>query len=471
MPKQRSINPATGDVVFEIEDHTDAAVEERLAAASHAAKAWRERPVAERVTVLQRAAELLEQDRGMFGRMMTQEMGKTLTSALAEVDKCASGCRYYAAHAAQFLAPDVVVNTGGERGEARFEPLGTVLAVMPWNFPFWQVIRFAAPALAAGNTGLLKHASNVPRCAIALEELFVRSGAPRGVFQTLLVGSSRVAAIIGDARVHAVTLTGSEPAGRSVASTAGQHLKKTVLELGGSDPFVVCASADVERAAEVGVTARCINNGQSCIAAKRFIVVDAVADAFLERFDARMRALRVGDPMDPATDVGPLATRAIRDELHEQVTASVAAGARISLGGAPMDGPGNYYPPTILSSIPPSAPAWSEELFGPVALVFRVPDLDAALALANGTRFGLGASVWTRDPLEAERAARVLDAGSVFVNGMVASDPRFAFGGIKASGYGRELGAWGLREFVNIKTLRVFGAWPQTDGVHRTPPG
>ena len=450
-----SVNPATGEMVAEFGEHSPEEVERRLELARAASAGWRATPVEQRAAIVAAAGELLEAEQERFGRLMTLEMGKTLTSAIAESQKCASGCRYYAEHGPSFIAPEVIAQSG-ERGEARFEPLGAVLAVMPWNFPFWQVVRFAAPALVAGNVGLLKHASNVPQCALALEDLFRRAGAPEGVFQTLLIGSGRVDAVIADPRVHAVTLTGSEAAGRSVAACAGRHLKKTVLELGGSDPFVVCATADVARAAEVAVTARTINNGQSCIAAKRFIVVDDVYDDFAARFVERMRALRVGDPMEKSTDVGPLATRAIRDELHEQVRASVAAGARVLVGGDVVAGAGNYYAPTVLGDIPRDAPAWSQELFGPVASLFRVPDVASAVAQANDTSFGLGASVWTGDAAEGERLAQEIDAGSVFINGMVASDPRFPFGGVKASGYGRELGPWGLREFVNIKTVRRF---------------
>jgi succinate-semialdehyde dehydrogenase / glutarate-semialdehyde dehydrogenase len=450
-----SVNPATGEMVAEFGEHSLEEVERRLELARAASAGWRATPVEQRAAIVAAAGELLEAEQERFGRLMTLEMGKTLTSAIAESQKCASGCRYYAEHGPSFIAPEVIARSG-ERGEARFEPLGAVLAVMPWNFPFWQVVRFAAPALVAGNVGLLKHASNVPQCALALEDLFRRAGAPEGVFQTLLIGSGRVDAVIADPRVHAVTLTGSEAAGRSVAACAGRHLKKTVLELGGSDPFVVCATADVARAAEVAVTARTINNGQSCIAAKRFIVVDDVYDDFAARFVERMRALRVGDPMEKSTDVGPLATRAIRDELHEQVRASVAAGARVLVGGDVVAGAGNYYAPTVLGDIPRDAPAWSQELFGPVASLFRVPDVASAVAQANDTSFGLGASVWTGDAAEGERLAQEIDAGSVFINGMVASDPRFPFGGVKASGYGRELGPWGLREFVNIKTVRRF---------------
>ncbi len=454
MPRQHSINPATGEQILEVEEHSDRDVEQRLARAAAASIAWRATSREERAAVLRSTADILDREKESLGRLMTQEMGKTLASAIAEAGKCAVTCRYYADHIAAFTAIEPVLTGDGELGVVRYDPLGAVLAIMPWNFPFWQVIRFAAPALAAGNVVLLKHASNVPRCAIALEDLFQRAGAPAGVFQVLLIGSSRVDGVIADPRVHAVTLTGSEAAGRAVAAAAGRHLKKAVLELGGSDPFIVCASANLETAADVAVTARCVNNGQSCIAAKRFIVIDAVADAFTEQFVERMRAARVGDPLDERTDVGPLAMSGIRDELHRQVQESIAAGARLLTGGEPLGGPGYFYQPTVLTDIPAHAPAYSEELFGPVASLFRVPDLEAAIALANDTRFGLAASVWTSDPDEADRCAAALECGSVFVNAMVASDPRFPLGGVKASGYGRELGLWGLREFVNTKTVR-----------------
>ena len=335
-----------------------------------------------------------------------------------------------------------------------FQPLGVILAIMPWNFPFWQVVRFAAPALCAGNVGVLKHASNVPQCALVLEELFKKAGAPDGVFQTLLMGSERVERIIVDPRVAAVTLTGSEPAGRQVASTAGGNIKKTVLELGGSDAFVVMPSADIPSAADTAVKSRTINNGQSCIAAKRFIVHERVADEFTARFVDKMRSLVVGDPMLPTTDIGPLATRQIVDDLEQQVNETVRRGARVLTGGKRIAGVGNYFEPTVLTDIAPDSPAYGEELFGPVASLFRVRDLDDAIRIANDTRFGLASAAWTRDPAEIDRFIRDLDAGTVFVNGMVASDPRFPFGGVKNSGYGRELGPWGLREFVNIKTVR-----------------
>jgi succinate-semialdehyde dehydrogenase/glutarate-semialdehyde dehydrogenase len=410
--------------------------------------------VAERSRLLARLSDQLEREQEALGRVMTLEMGKTLRSAVEEAAKCALACRYYADHAERFLAPETVEREGPRFGEVRFLPLGAVLAIMPWNFPFWQVVRFAAPALAAGNVALLKHASNVPQCALAIEEVVRRAGFPDGVFQTLLVGSDRVASLIADPRIRAVTLTGSESAGRAVGAAAGKHLKKSVLELGGSDPFVVTASADVARAADVAVLARIVNNGQSCIAAKRFIVVDRVADAFERRFVDRMAALRVGDPLRPDTDVGPLATEQIAIDLEAQVKETVSRGAELRLGGSRLDGPGNYFAPTVLTDIPRGAPAAEQELFGPVASIFRVRDGDEAIVQANDSTFGLGASVWTSDPAEADRFANQIESGLVFINGMVASDPRFPFGGVKHSGYGRELGPWGLREFVNIKTVR-----------------
>jgi succinate-semialdehyde dehydrogenase/glutarate-semialdehyde dehydrogenase len=406
---------------------------------------------------VRRAGELLRERKHEYGRMMTLEMGKTLKAAVEEAAKCATACGYYADHAEQFLA-DEQVDAANERGFVAFEPLGVVLAVMPWNFPFWQVIRFAAPALCAGNVGLLKHASNVPRCALALEQLFVEAGAPGGVFQSLLIGSDPVARLVADDRVAAATLTGSEAAGSSVASAAGKAIKKTVLELGGSDPFIVMPSADLESAVTTAVNARTINNGQSCIAAKRFIVHASIFDAFVSRFVECMRALVVGDPMDERTAIGPLATKQIRDDLHDQVERSRAAGGRVLLGGKPCGGRGWFYEPTVLTGVAADSPAWQEETFGPLAAIMPARDVDEAIALANGSRFGLGSAAWTREPGEIERFARGLAAGSVFINGMVASDPRFPFGGVKKSGYGRELSAYGLREFVNIKTVRIMGA-------------
>ncbi|UFP95284.1 NAD-dependent succinate-semialdehyde dehydrogenase [Gloeobacter morelensis] len=447
-----SVNPATGQTLKTFASLGDAEIEQKLALAIRAFACHRRTPLAERARHLQAAADMLTAGRERYARLMSAEMGKTLASALGEVDKCALVCRFYAEHGAGFLA-DVPVVTDATRSFVRYQPLGPVLAVMPWNFPFWQVFRFAAPALMAGNVGLLKHASNVPQCALAIEAIFLEAGFAPGCFQTLLVGAERTADLIADGRVVAVTLTGSEPAGRSVASQAGNHLKKCVLELGGSDPFIVLESADISKAAQTAVTARLINNGQSCIAAKRFIVAEAVADTFEQLLVERFTALKVGDPSDPATDVGPLATPAILKTLDAQVRDSVARGARVLIGGKALPGPGNFYTPTILADIPPDSPAYGEELFGPVAALFRVPDLDAAIRLANDTAFGLGASAWSTDAAEIERLAEEIEAGSIFINGMVKSDPRLPFGGIKLSGYGRELSREGMLEFVNIKTV------------------
>ena len=449
-----SISPTTGKTLRTFSELTDDALERKVAAASEAFQRWRRTLLAERRAVLHRAARLLDDERAELGRIMTMEMGKTHRSAQEEAAKCASGCRYYADGAEAILAPEIVREDGREIGRVLCQPLGIVLAVMPWNFPFWQVVRFLAPALAAGNVGLLKHASNVPQCALALEDLFRRAGCPEGVFQALLIGSGQVGALVADPRIAAVTLTGSEGAGMEVAATAGRSLKKSVMELGGSDPFIVMPSADVTQAAKVAVTARTINNGQSCIAAKRFIVAESIADDFERRFVDGMRALRVGDPMDPATDVGPLATPGIVSDLEKQVAESVRLGARVLVGGRRLPPPGNFYEPTVLANVPRAAPAYREELFGPVATVYRVSDASEAIRLANDTTFGLGASVWTRDDAEAERFAAEIESGQVFVNSMVASDPRFPFGGVKRSGFGRELSSHGLREFVNIKTVR-----------------
>jgi succinate-semialdehyde dehydrogenase/glutarate-semialdehyde dehydrogenase len=451
-----TINPATGETLETFNALTESEIDERLDAAHRAAMSWRLAPLDERVAVLRRAAELLEQRKLEYGKLMTLEMGKTLKSAVEEAAKCALGCRYYADNAARILAPQPVA-AKNERGYVAFQPIGVVLAIMPWNFPFWQVIRFAAPAIAAGNVGLLKHASNVPQCALALEQLFAEAGAPGGVFQTLLIGSDPVAKIVADDRVAAATLTGSEGAGSSVAAAAGKAIKKTVLELGGSDPFIVMPSADLDAAVQTAVTARTINNGQSCIAAKRFIVADAFADRFTEQFVERMKALVVGDPMDEKTNIGPLATQKIRDDLHDQVQRSVAAGATLLLGGKPRSGRGWYYETTVLGDVTPRHAAFNEETFGPLATITRARDAEHAIELANASRFGLGSAAWTRDESEIERFARDLAAGSVFINGMVASDPRFPFGGVKKSGYGRELSDFGLREFVNIKTVRISG--------------
>ena len=444
-----TINPATGETVRSFDALSENDVAARLERAARAFQQWRVTPVGERAAIVARAGEILEQDKDRYGRLMTLEMGKPLKAAVEEAAKCALACRYYAEHARAFVAPKHI-----DGDEVHYQPLGAVLAVMPWNFPFWQVIRFAAPALCAGNVGILKHASNVPQCALAIEELFTKAGAPPGVFQTLLIGSDRVEAIIADERIAAVTLTGSEPAGRHVAGTAGTNLKKTVLELGGSDAFIVMESADIAKAANVAVKARTINNGQSCIAAKRFIVHERVATAFTDRFVEGMRSLHIGDPMLPDTDIGPLATRQIADDLEKQVAESVRLGARVLTGGKRVSGAGNYFEPTVLADVPANSPAYRDELFGPVAALFRARDLDDAIRIANDTSFGLGAAAWTRDQAETDRFIRDLEAGTVFINGMVASDPRFPFGGVKHSGYGRELGPWGLQEFVNIKTVR-----------------
>ena len=448
-----TVNPATGETLRTFPELTATEIEDKLAAADRAAQSWRAAPLAERVSVVRRAGELLDERKLDYGHLMTLEMGKPIKAAIEEAVKCAAGCRFYADNAPRFLA-DEPVNADGEDSYVAFEPLGVVLAVMPWNFPFWQVIRFAAPAIAAGNVGLLKHASNVPQCALALEQLFIEAGAPGGVFQTLLIGSAAVKAIVADDRVAAATLTGSEGAGTSVAQEAGRQVKKTVLELGGSDAFIVMPSANLDAAVATAVTARTINNGQSCIAAKRFIVAEPIADEFTKRFVERMRALVVGDPMDQRTNVGPLATAQICDDLDDQVKRSVAGGARVLLGGKRRDGAGYYYEPTILADVGPDSPAFREETFGPLAAIIRARDVGDAIAIANDSRFGLGAAAWTNEEEEIERFSRELAAGSVFINSMVASDPRFPFGGIKKSGYGRELSAFGIREFVNIKTVR-----------------
>lgn len=409
---------------------------------------------------MRRAAEILDAACRDLGRLMTLEMGKPIGAAVAEAEKCATACRYYAEHAERFLA-DESVNMEGGKGWVAFQPVGVVLAIMPWNFPFWQVFRFAAPALMAGNVGVLKHASNVPQCALAIEDVFRRAGFVEGSFQTLLIGTGPIEGIIADRRIAAVTLTGSEGAGRSVASAAGKNLKKCVVELGGSDPFVVMPSANLDQAVATAVTARMINNGQSCIAAKRFIVHNQIYDAFLEKFVRAVAAVRVGDPMDEKTQLGPLATAQIRDDLDKQVTESVAAGARILTGGKKLDRKGFFYAPTVIADIPEDAPAADEELFGPVASVFRAKDLDEAIRIANGTTFGLGASAWTNDQSERDRFVRDIESGLLFINGMVASDPRLPFGGVKNSGFGRELGEFGIREFVNIKSIRIVEAQNQ----------
>jgi succinate-semialdehyde dehydrogenase / glutarate-semialdehyde dehydrogenase len=449
-----TINPATGEVIRTFPSLSESEIEKKVQLAVNVFNAERKTPFALRAKRMLKAAEILERDKDKFAHLMTLEMGKTYKSAVAEALKCTTGCRYYAENAEKFLA-DEVVETGAKKSFIRYLPIGPILAVMPWNFPFWQVFRFAAPALMAGNVGLLKHASNVPQCALAIESIFLEAGFPEGSFQALLIGSGQVDAILNDPRVVAATLTGSEQAGIQVGVGAARRIKKVVLELGGSDPFIVMPSADLNLAVETAVTARVQNNGQSCIAAKRFIVAEPIADEFERKFAARMEALRVGDPFEEKTDVGPLATPdAVRD-LDADVQKTVKAGARLVTGGHPLEGKGNFYAPTVLTNVPTNSPAYGEELFGPVASVFHVKDQDEAIRLANDVRFGLGASAWTNDDKERERFINELDAGMVFINKMVASDARIPFGGIKASGHGRELGEVGIREFVNAKTVWI----------------
>jgi succinate-semialdehyde dehydrogenase/glutarate-semialdehyde dehydrogenase len=449
----RSVNPTDGSLLREHAEASPAEVASALAAAARAFEGWRRTSFAERTAALRKAAALLRERREELGRLMALEMGKPVAQGRAEAEKCAWVCEHYAEHAEGLLAPEVV-KTDAARSYVAFEPLGPVLAVMPWNFPFWQVFRFAAPALMAGNVGLLKHASNVSGCALAIEEILHAAGVPRDVFRTLLVGSARVAALVEAPEVVAVTLTGSTPAGRAVATKAGACLKKTVLELGGSDPYVILEDADLEKAAETCAAARLVNGGQSCIAAKRFVVVEPVLHRFEELLVERMRARRMGDPLEEGVNVGPQARSDLRDELHRQVEASVARGARAVLGCAVPGGPGAFYPPSVLTGVTPGMPAFDEELFGPVAAIVAAKDEADAIRLANHTAFGLGAAVFTRDLERGERIARhELAAGSCFVNAFVKSDPRLPFGGIRESGYGRELGAFGIREFVNVKTV------------------
>jgi succinate-semialdehyde dehydrogenase/glutarate-semialdehyde dehydrogenase len=449
------VNPATGETVETYETDSSAEVEAKLDRATDAFETWRDRPLREREELLARAGEVLRENKHEYAETMTEEMGKPISQSIGEVEKCAWVCDHYAEHASAYLEPDGHPSPPGTRVKTVYDPLGPVLAVMPWNFPLWQVFRFAAPYLVAGNVGLLKHASNVPGSALAIEEVFREAGFPEGVFQTLLIPSSAVEDVLVDHRVRAATLTGSGPAGRAVASTAGDNLKKTVLELGGSDPFVVLDDADIEAAAETGTWARNLNGGQSCIAAKRFIIHTDVYDAFVDRFVSEVESLTVGDPTDEDTDVGPQARAGLMTELHEQVEASVEAGATVLTGGEPLDGDGAFYPPTVLADVPEGCPADTEETFGPVASVYEVDDEAAAIEKANDTEFGLGASVWTEDRHRGEAIARRIDAGCVYVNELVKSDPRVPFGGIKESGYGRELSEPGIKEFVNRKTVWV----------------
>src|ERR1051326_3817978 len=456
LPKRTmaSVSPFTGEVMREFDQHSDDALAEKLQRAIETFRSYRNTSFAERSRMMLRAAEILESEKEKFGALMTREMGKTLKSAIQEAEKSAFGCRFYAENAERFLAREDAT-TAATQSFVLYQPLGPVLAVMPWNFPFWQVFRFAAPALMAGNVGLLKHASNVPECALAIEDIFRRAGFPKGCFQTLLIGSDRVDHVISDPRVVAVTLTGSVGAGASVAATAGKEIKKTVLELGGSDPFIVMPSADLDKAVATAVQARVINNGQSCIAAKRFIVDEQIYDRFAERFVAAMAALKVGDPMDPATDVGPLATEDVLRGLEDQVNQTIRMGASVLLGGKRLSRPGNFFAPTVLADIPGGSPAIDDELFGPVASLFRAGGMSEAIAIANNSKFGLGACAWTNDQAEQEMFISRIESGLAFVNSMVASDPRIPFGGVKQSGYGRELSHHGIREFVNVKTVSI----------------
>ncbi len=452
--KYQSINPATDEVLETFEETPLAALDQILETADAASRAWRRRPVAERAERLRAAGRVLRDRKDAYARTMALELGKPLAQGVAEAEKCAWACDYYAEHAAAFLADERHASDASQ-SYVRFEALGPVFAIMPWNFPFWQVFRFAAPALVAGNAGILKHAPNVPRCALDIEDIFTRAGFPDGLFRTVFLSNAAAGGLIADERVRAVTLTGSDRAGSQVAEQAGSNLKKTVLELGGSDPFIVLEDADLDRAATTAADARLINSGQSCIAAKRFIVVDRVAERFLERFASEMRGRKVGDPFDAATQVGPQARLDLRANLHRQVQESMKRGARLLLGGELPSGRGAFYPPTVLVAVEPGMPAFDEETFGPVAAVIRAKDEADAIRLANASRYGLGASVWTGDAKRGERVAREIEAGSVFVNGLVKSDPRLPFGGVKRSGYGRELSECGLREFVNIKTVWV----------------
>ncbi|PSQ36111.1 NADP-dependent succinic semialdehyde dehydrogenase [Halobacteriales archaeon SW_10_66_29] len=450
-----AINPATGEQIGSYEEHTDDEIDRTLETAVDTFDEWRDRPLREREELLASAADVLRENKQRYAETMTKEMGKPISQAIGEVEKCAWACDHYAEYAGSYLEAEQFPSPPGTEVRTVHDPLGPVLAVMPWNFPFWQVIRFAAPYLTAGNVGVLKHASNVPGCAMALEEVFEEAGYPEGAFQTLLVGSDRMDDVIADDRIRAATLTGSGPAGRAVAETAGRHLKKTVLELGGSDPFIVLDDADLDSAVETGVVARTLNGGQSCIAAKRFVLHDAIAEEFTDRLVAEFEDLRVGDPMDEDTDVGPQADPDLMADLHEQVEASVDAGATVLTGGEPLDRDGAYYPPTVLTDIPRGCPADTEETFGPVAAVYSVEDESEAIELANATRFGLGASLWTEDRDRGRRLARGIDAGCVYINELTKSDPRIPFGGVKDSGYGRELSEGGIKEFVNRKTVWV----------------
>ena len=449
-----TINPATGEVIKTFQALSEGEIEKKVQLAVSTFKAERKTPFSVRAQRMRKAAEILERDKDKFAHLMTLEMGKPYKQAVAEAVKCTTACRFYAEKAEKILADDVI-ETGAKKSFIRYLPIGPILAVMPWNFPFWQVFRFAAPALMAGNVGLLKHASNVPQCALAIEGIFREAGFPEGSFQTLLIGAGAVDALLNDPRIVAATLTGSEQAGIQVGMGAAKRIKKVVLELGGSDPFIVMPSANMDAAVATAVTARVQNNGQSCIAAKRFIVHDKVADEFEKKFVAKMESLQVGDPFDEKTDVGPLSTPDAVKDLDADVQKTIKAGAKLLTGGHPLKRPGNFYAPTVLTNVPKESPAYGEEFFGPVASVFRVKDQDEAIRLANDVRFGLGSSIWTNDEKERERFINEIEAGMVFINKMVASDPRIPFGGVKASGHGRELGVVGIREFVNAKTVWI----------------
>jgi succinate-semialdehyde dehydrogenase/glutarate-semialdehyde dehydrogenase len=449
-----SVNPATGETLKEFPAFDDKEIGRRLDCAEQAFARYRRKPFAERAELITAAAALLHQEKEKFARTMTLEMGKLLRAAVDEVEKCARACHYYAENAERFLEDESAL-TDAARSYVHYEPLGLVLAIMPWNFPFWQVFRFAVPALMAGNVGLLKHAANVPQCALDIEQIFCRAGFEEGIFQTLLIETEQVEKVLVDPRIKAVTLTGSEHAGSAVASVAGREIKKAVLELGGSDAFIVMPSADFENAISTAVKARTLNTGQSCIAAKRFLVADELYDRFVHEFVERMRQLKVGDPLDEATDIGPLATEQILNGLNEQVQKSIAAGAKLLTGGNRIHGPGFFYEPTVLVDVPKTAPAWREEVFGPVASIFRVSNAAEAVKAANDSSFGLGASAWTNEPVERELFESELETGMVFINAMVVSDPRLPFGGVKRSGFGRELGGHGIREFVNAKTIWI----------------
>ena len=453
-----SVNPANGKVLKTFEALSDSQVDAKIGRAAGVFPSFQRLPFTQRGRWMMNAAEILENEKEELGRLMTMEMGKPLRSAIEEAVKCAWACRYYAENAERFLA-DEAVETAATKSYIHYQPLGPILAVMPWNFPFWQVFRFVAPALMAGNVGLLKHASNVPQCALKIEEILSRAGFPEGAFQTLLIGSKDVDRVLDDSRIRAATLTGSEEAGVQVGTGAAKRIKKVVLELGGSDPFIVMPSANLEQAVTTAVKARIVNNGQSCIAAKRFIVAEPIMEEFQGKFVSQMEALKIGDPLDESTELGPLATADGVTSLDADVKKTVAAGARILTGGKPLDNhPGNYYSPTVLTDIPLDSPAYREELFGPVACLFPAKNLEDAIRIANDSKFGLGASAWTNDPAERERFIHDLEAGMVFINRMVASDPRLPFGGVKKSGHGRELGPYGIREFTNIKTVWVQAA-------------